>query len=234
MGVFEDKKYDQLDWISQATEPIESHLNEVLVSIPEVVDITYENIVSLVQRNDSRNISLDSLLKFFLVNVNSIAFNHREMDVIRKCFTLEVNDASVDFENKVLNGSIKLIRHSHTLDEKLLQNLLGKDGIDAVAWISMRDDCAGRINEIFEILGDSDYGLSSRSVRKKRAFLVDRLRQLFKANEWNIKDVTLANKVGYWIKDYIVHNNLAALSNLCRLKVMTHKGQPIYSMEEVQ
>ncbi len=57
---------------------------------------------------------------------------------------------------------------------------------------------------------------------------------LFKTNEWKIKDTELANKVGFWIKDYIVDGNLAAYSNFCRLKVMTHKDQPIYSMEEVE
>jgi hypothetical protein len=98
----------------------------------------------------------------------------------------------------------------------------------------MPEDGIGRANEIMEILGGCEGGLRTRSIRRKRAALHDRLVKLFKDNEWNIKDTTLANKVGFWICSYVKEGNLAAFSNFCRLKVMTHKGQPIYSMEEVQ
>jgi hypothetical protein len=91
-----------------------------------------------------------------------------------------------------------------------------------------------RANEILELLGNSDAGLRSRSPRKKKESLYYRLKNLFETNEWNIKDTELANKIGVWIVSYILNGDLSALSNFCRLKVMTHKGQPIYSMEEVK
>ena len=85
-----------------------------------------------------------------------------------------------------------------------------------------------------EILGKCDEGLTSKSSRTKRRGLMVRLREIMSKNEWNLRDVELANQVGLWIIDYIQDGNVAAFRDLCRLKVMTHKGLPIYSMETME
>ena len=58
------------------------------------------------------------------------------------------------------------------------------------------------------------------------------LDNIFKNNEWRIRDTSLANKMCTWIKLYAEDGNLAAFNNFCKLKVMTHNGGPIYSIEE--
>ena len=95
-------------------------------------------------------------------------------------------------------------------------------------------DGGSRANDIMELLGGCEEGLRSRSDRRKKSVIHKRVGEIFKDNLWNIRDTELATKVGSWIRCYIENGNLAAYSNFCRLKVMTHKGQPIYSMEEVK
>jgi hypothetical protein len=120
------------------------------------------------------------------------------------------------------------------MDEKVLESLLGKEGIDSINHLYFSKDSFARANEVMEILGKCEDGLRSRSEKRKKISIRTRLTSIFKTNEWKIKDTELANKVGFWIKSYINEGNIASFSNFCRLKVMTHKEQPIYSMEEVK
>jgi hypothetical protein len=164
----------------------------------------------------------------------NLSWSQREELV--KCFSLErEGEPILNFvEQTISGGLVKVIKASTTLDEHVLEKLLGREGIDAVRGGYVPQDSGTRMNDVMELLGSCEDGLRSRSPRNKRRYLYDRLVKLFKNNEWKIKDTTLANKVGFWIRDYIVDGNLASYSNFCRLKVMTHKGQPIYSMEEVK
>lgn len=238
MGVFDDKKFEGLDWISQATEPIDSQMNEVLGLIPELIQIdfkTYRDIIG-----DS-HYGLDlSVRKFVSYAVSkyasNLSFSYHQMNALDKCFQLEFNGDMVvlDFEKEeITGGEIHLVKLNSIMDEKVLANMLGEEGINVLSYSRFHGNTS-RINEVMELLGKCEQGLRTRSERKKRYVLVNRLKTLFKNNEWNIKDTELANKVGRWISEYISDGNLSAFSNFCRLKVMTHKGQPIYSMEEVE
>jgi hypothetical protein len=236
MGVFDDKKFEELDWISQATEPIDSVLNEVLNSIPEELVIDYSTYIAMV--NSSYSLELDIAIAVdYCINKYSskvdISWDQRRTLTELFKFESSGSDIILNFENKTIIGEIKLIKLASTLDEKVLESLLGQDGILAVGSMFMNSSSFSRANEIIELLGKCDSGLKTRSERKKKHAIAHRLRALFKNNEWKIKDTELANKVGFWIRDYISDGNLAAFSNFCRLKVMTHRDQPIYSMEEI-
>jgi hypothetical protein len=244
MGVFDDKKFEELDWISQATEPIDSELNELLEKLPDELAIDFNTYMKLIgDRTYGIDMSLDTVIHSLLqqtpsneFDVDKLSYNHR--DQLKKCFKFEAstNNLTINFETRSIDGGeLKLIKTATTLDEDTLKNMLGYEGICKVSHIGYLESSAlGRINEIMELLGDCQTGLRTRSYRRKRHELVGRMQKLFKNNEWNIKDTGLADKVGFWIHDYIKEGNLAALSNFCRIKVMTHKGQPIYSMEEVE
>ncbi len=240
MGVFDDKKFEELDWISQTTEPIDSELNEILEKLPNELNITFDKYVKIIKKGYGLDIGLNSILAF-LMEENSVEYHQlgrQKFEELMKCFKFESTglDLQLNFETKSIDGgTIKFVKIATTLDEKVLENILGREGVSAVSgmgWIPPSG--LSRTNEIMELLGGCEVGLKTRAFRKKKQELVNRLITLFKNNEWNIKDTTLADKVGYWIADYIKEGNLAALSNFCRLKVMTHKGQAIYSMEEVE
>lgn len=237
MGVFDDKKFDALDFVSVLTEPIDSKMNEVLALMPESIDIDFDTYRRLLgSRNYGTDLSVSQVITHHIAKAN-MELSYQQQEALIKCFQFEMDGEEVllDFENKVISGgSIKLVKITTTMDEQILKNMLGAEGIEQFSYCSMGDpQCMSRMNEVMELLAKCETGLKTRSLHKKRHTMVHRLRNLFKDNEWNIRDTELANKVGVWIRDYVQDGNLAAFSNFCRLKVMTHKGQPIYSMEEV-
>jgi hypothetical protein len=237
MGIFDDKKFDELDWISQATEPIDSQMNEILAKIPDVVEIDFALFKKITTDSYSLDISISTVVRYF---ANKFCPGHnmgyQQLNALEKCFKFELSSDEIilNFAEQTMSGEIVLIKAATTMDEKVLENLLGVEGIESLSYHDMaRDTNVSRMNEILELLGKCDEGLRTRSARKKFQAIQRRLKSLFKTNEWKIKDTELANKVSFWIRDYVTDGNLAAFSNFCRLKVMTHKDQPIYSMEEV-
>lgn len=241
MGVFDDKKFDGLDWISQATEPIDSQLNVVLGLLPEVIQVDFR-MYNKITDSYGLDLSLGRAIMHSFGKLphscTSIGLNPEQLNALEKCFKFELtgDEIFLNYETqKIEGGEITLIKLNSTMDEKVLESMLGREGINSLNYGMFNGpQCLSRSNEIMELLGKCEEGLRTRSERRKRVAIVKRLQLLFKNNEWKIKDTELANKVGYWIKDYICDGNLAAFSNFCRLKVMTHKDQPIYSMEEVE
>lgn len=236
MGVFDDKKFESLDWISQATEPIDSKLNELLGKLPEEQVIDFELYRKSLAYTYNLDISIRTMVLTLLKEFEpSLSLHSNELNTIADNFELETDgDLFFDFENKKIDGQIKLIKVNSTLDEKVLENMLGRLGVEAVAYSYPPADSGTRWNEVIEVLGNCNEGLRTKSVRKKKDCVVKRLQTIFKDNEWKIKDTELANKVSTWILDYTINNDIAAFTNLCKIKVMTHKGLPIYSMEEVK
>jgi hypothetical protein len=237
MGVFDDKKFEELDWISQAMEPIDSRLNEVLGKVPEEIIIDFKLYKNILHDSHNIDLTLDRVISYVTKQYVNEHISWRQLDTLKQCFKLEITseDVLLDFEKQeIVGGEIKFVKLMSTMDEKVLEGLLGSEGIEAVSHTNFSGSGLSRANEIMELLGKCEHGLKTRSERKKKLVITKRLRALFKDNEWKIKDTELANKVGTWISSYISEGSLAALSNFCRLKVMTHKEQPIYSMEEVQ
>ena len=239
MGLFRDKKFEELDWISQATEPIESDLNLVLSEMPDHLEIDFDTYIKMIDGSYGKDLSLSRAVKYIISKYSTVPiskFSWDEISAIEKCMVFDVSGSpTMDFKKKqILNGNVSIKKTLFTVDEKDLKNLLGMDGLYAVSLIMASSLPPERFNEIMEMLGNCKEGIRSRSTRNKKQYLIRRLRDLLKNNEWNIKDSNLANKLGKWIASYIETGNLAAMSNFCRLKLMTHKGQPIYSMEEVE
>lgn len=237
MGVFDDKKFESLDWISQATEPIDSQLNNVLTDLPDELLIDFNIYKSFAESSYDVGISISRIVGYLIsykTQHNILPWAQRE--ALIGCFKLEFSSdvINIDFEKRTLSGEIKLIKIKNTIDEDVLKAILGQEGIESAACMNISHEGLSRANEVMELLGLCQDGLRSRSERNKRIVIRNRLKEIFKTNEWNIRDTELANKVGSWIRDYIENGNLASFSNFCKLKVMTHKGQPIYSMEEIK
>lgn len=236
MGVFDDKKFEELDWISQATEPIDSKLNEALGLFPESIELDFNLFMEMLGEYISYTNELTtSKAADYLLKKYDIELHYSERNILSDLIKFEIDEGTfIDFERKAIVGGLRLIKTASTTDEKLLEKILGREGIEACGSMHMEDGALSRANEILELLGKCEKGLRTRSSYKKRDAIRRRLVEIFKTNEWKIKDTELANKVGFWIRNYVSNGNLAALSNFCRLKVMTHKDQPIYSMEEVE
>jgi hypothetical protein len=239
MSVFQDKKFEELDYVSQLIEPIDSQLNVLLGKLPDEFIIDAPTIFHMMKARGSTYINKSSILDYLIGKFNLIELvqsMRTTRDAIEDCFELEVNEnIIVDFDEKSLSKPIKFIKIVQNLDDRFLEKILGQEGLHSVyACCSINMSNYHRVNEIMEMLGGCDSGFKTKSYKKKRSIILHRLETIFKKNEWNIKDTELANKVGFWICSYIENGTISALSNLCRLKVMTHSGNPIYSMKEVQ
>ena len=47
MSIFEDKTYNEMDWVSQAVEPIVSSLNDRLATFPNEFTFAFSDLVRL-------------------------------------------------------------------------------------------------------------------------------------------------------------------------------------------
>jgi hypothetical protein len=164
-----------------------------------------------------------------------INLSYEEEKRLFDCFAFEGSkELSIDFENMTMTGELKLVKVTQTLEDEDLQKMMGIKGIESLAHRRYDNDAATltRANEILDIIDAPKETTRCRSIRKKVYGIRSRLTVIFKDNVWRIRDMELANKVGEWCRDYIEKGNLAALTNLCKLKVMTHNEMPIYSIEE--
>lgn len=244
MSVFVDKRYEELDWISQATEPVESPLNDLLGELPDEFLVSdTDTYLKIVGESWSMNFGKSRITNYLMNLIAHDKFKDlswTERESIYGNFELDiVGEPILNFEtNTIEGGEIRLLKTNFSIDQDKLKAIMGEKGLRMVrdVYVSNESLYLSRSNEVLQLIGTKDAlgGLKTRSRKSKRIALYRSLELLLKSNEWNIKSADLANKIGSWIADYIAYGNLASMSNLCRLKVMTHRGLPIYSIEEVQ
>lgn len=238
MGVFDDDKFGKLDWMTQMTETIESHLNTMLAKLPERYEFNYNEVASMASGHSFR-LTADGAMRDLCRTLPSAEYlrpSWEEERLLGSCFKLETSgDLEVDLVNKTMKGSIALIKHVATLDDDQLLKVMGDRGLSAIKRPPEGDDAKTRMNEVLDVLGGDERikeVIKAKSSRNKFSAIRNRLSNILKTNEWRIRDMELADKIGNWINLYIQRGDLAAFTNLCKIKVMTHNNMPIYSMEE--
>ena len=233
MGVFDDKHYDQLDWVSQAVQPIETPLASLLEEMPESTRLDFDLIIEYDATGYfHKNTLVNAMIKRF--TRDNLSWKEREL--IADCFTFELKSEELilNLENRTLTGDLYLVKIRSTLDEDALKNVMGESGREQLSRLMSYKMDTARTNEMLDLLEKCESALASRSNKVKRSAMLNRLAQIFKDNEWKIKSTDLANNMCLWIKSYIDTGDLAALSNITRLKVMTYREAPIYSIEETK
>lgn len=234
MGVFQDKKLEELDWMTQITETIDSDLNTTLAKLPDRTEVTVAHIMA--GNNGYMSCSARDVLGKFIPETCG-GFNNLFWDeerLLYKCFKFETDgEVEMDLRRDCLSGKISLVKVVQSLSDEELLPLMGTKGIDSIGRGKDYDEThLARMNEILDLLGECGDDMRGRSTKNKIIAIKNRLKTIFKTNEWRIRDMTLANKISLWIKGYIGDGNLACLTNLCKLKVMTHTNMPIYSVKE--
>jgi hypothetical protein len=238
MSVFADKKYEAMDDLSKLCEPILDPLNDILNLLPDKYDIPTKYILNnALMGHEPHNINIDEIFNSMCDKYNIKLNRWEEKDKIRKCFDLDVeideNTGGVlNLEEKTLTGvKISIVKIKLVFEEKEVEAEIGAGAIQHLRDVHWRDVESVRMNEILELMGLTDIR-RMRSVRQKLSGLREEMRAIMKDNKWHIKDIALSNKIGLWIKLYLEDGNLAALTNFCKIKVMTHEDKPIYSIEE--
>jgi aspartate carbamoyltransferase regulatory subunit len=231
MSIFEDKKYSEMDWLSQAVEPIVSALNDELQQLPKTFTLTYDDIARLYSRGYSNSeIYIKDMLSHCL---SKVGLKQKDVDQrLLKCYNIAcVGSPTIDFSSGKLDGEITLYRNKDHFEEKELLTFMGQIGLQFLNAVDASKVSVERANEILELLGDKDL-LKSKSVSVKVQGINSIYAKAMKDNIWNIRNIELSDKVGTWIALFLTDGNMPALINFCKFKVMTHNNQPIYSIQE--
>lgn len=232
MSIFEDKKFEKLDWMTQMTETIESNLNLTLSRLPAEISIGIEDLKTMMK--DSYYSNYFSVRPIVLNLIRSTAedlnLSYDDEQKIIDCFELKLDEETVvDFTNNTISKPMFVIKIKPTFEDAELQTFLGYRGLSHIRSSFFGPEHLNRLDEILSILEVEE---KSKSVKKKTKALTKKMQDIFKNNEWRIRDMELADKISVWINRYILKGCLASLTNLCKLKVMTHNNMPIYSIQE--
>lgn len=228
MGFFDDDVYENLDWLSQAATPLVFSGNKILSDLPDKIDVSPKAILNSL--NHYNHIAVSSFIDNYLDG------DHVDCDIkdmLYECYNfVGEGDMLVDPVNNIF-PTIHVTKIKQSFSEKEIMRMVGRK---LNYWCSCDD--VGRINEILELIEykpkDGAKSLhSSRSIKKKLHGVLETLRDTLASNKWQIRDVDLMLSFVNWVYRYIQNGNLAALTNITKLKIMTHKKQPIYSIKEV-
>lgn len=236
MGIFDDKKFDSLDWISQAVEPVETDLMGAFGQIPDVVEIDFELYQAMIGDSWSMDLSIDHALRFLITKHAQRTLSFKECEVLKGSLEFVINNGTeIDYETRTIRGDFRIVKKEQVVNEKDLLSLVGHEGIQHIENLRYSNFNISRMNEVLEMVGKiSDAEMRSRSHRAKVVTLRNRLRDIFNNDEWRIRTPELGRKIGVWIHQYVTSGNLAAWSNFCRLKLMTHNERAIYSIQEAE
>jgi hypothetical protein len=234
MSIFEDKTYNEMDWVSQAVEPIVSSLNEKLSKFPEEFEFTLSDITRLAFGGYSdlaiNQIQLveHALRKYMQVDARKV-----EQEIINAYTLVVEGDPVLDADKLTLcGGRIYIKRTIDHFDEKTLLSMMGKQGLSQLQNLDTRKVDVTRANEIIELIGGYDALLKTKSLGQKCNGIHNAIATIMATNKWNLRNVDLSNRIVEWVYLYLQHGNLAALTNFCKFKVMTHEGNAIYSVQE--
>jgi len=234
INLFQDKEYEELNWLNRAIEPFVFPLNDIIAQIPDRVDFHYADIVQLITDNVSLMFNKDWLIER-VMKQHGIAYGDDDVRTMSNFLDLEVvGNGHIDFEKGEMDGYFSLVKKKPQLDDDDIKNWIVEQSnkvLDGI-YSSDRSDL-GRMNEIMDILNCKELR-SSRSVRKKHYEIIATFSKIIQEDTWRIRNADLAVKCAIWAKEYIIYGNLASLSNFTRIKCMTHKGLSIYSMEETK
>ncbi len=234
-SLFEDKKYESLDWISQAVEPYEFTLNAFLTTMPDEFVFTFDTYVE--HCNYGASLSISSVIASMMAKAGrSCNYNYSgswsEMKALENCYAIEMSeDAQIDFETKTLTGMVKVVKVKSVLEEKEIVKLIAAEVSSRLSRMRCEEG-KSRLHDIAEILEKGDDVFRTRPFHKKRYALAKRFQDIIQNDEWRIRSDQLAYKIAGWIVSYVENGNLAAYANFCKVKVMTHKGLSIYSVKE--
>lgn len=233
MGIFDDQKYENMDWLSQTVEPYEWSLNEYLSKLPEQWEFKYDKIVEVLFKGHWKkdHIAKSDIVFDMLKNTEYYdLLSQQPLNLINNSYDL-CCDNLVDLNLEEQTGPVLYIKKNKPMisDKEMIDYV--KQQVRGILDINYTQVCL--LNEICDTVDAPKEYKSTRNLKRKREILIKRVQQIIDEDIWRIRNIDLILKIIKWISDYISNGNIAALANLSKIKVMTHKELPIYSMEEI-
>jgi hypothetical protein len=242
---FETMKNDEDQWLNLAIQPFECSIINAIAELPETIVVDETTVMDLLAPTtwDSQNITIrsDTILSNYIHNVELPQTSKRIFsDLLQRrnstIYEISAEGDTVDFINNIF-PTITLKKVGEITESEVIEKIAYTFSAK-VSSLDNKQTTAARLNSLIDTFSppkpsDNNYARKSSSVRQKRKYLTIRVRSLIKDNEWNLKNGDLMLDLCDWTIDYLMNENLRALSLITRLKCMVHKGEPIYSMETI-
>lgn len=242
--VYKDMSESEDGWLELAIEPFRFKLNDQLAQLPERTEFGIDFFLKFMSKDyyDSSygspiytSVLIEALMKEAGLN----DLDRSELSIAKDLFELEHTEIPItlDLNSKTLTAPIVLLKKKDRFDDIEIQEIAGNL---ALTHLRLRDQrnkhdrssMVSRMNEIMDLIGVAE-ARQSRSIRTKSAAIKKRLRTIFKEDEWRVRNADILINAAKWIESYCSFGSQHALMNFTRLKCMTHKDNPIYSMEEI-
>lgn len=239
--IFKDKVYDEMDDISRLIEPYEYSVNAEISQMPEEIEITAEDLINM--KMYGRGLSPSSILIKTAKELNLLALASSFRNgsyykfyspTIIPNFEDEVPIGIFNVDDKTMTHRIVLKKIKDSYDEKELQVLAVEfiaEHFRSLEYIPASKIDKSRLNELAQLFNCPE-SMKERSSSKKIRLLRTKVTTMMKDGSLDIRDIDLANRFGNWFKLYVLDGNLPALTNLTKIKIVSHNKRPIYSIEE--
>jgi hypothetical protein len=228
-----DKQYEEMDWLNKAIEPYTFSLSDTLAKLPSEHVFKYEEILPFIVGD--RHMRLEYFCNR-LFDEASVSKEQRELFGLvgfERYFKMVIEPGTkIDITEKIIIGRISMVKQKESLDDDEIKEMLPWLNSRHELSISISSAKPGNISVLSDLL-ECKENSRSRAVNKKARILQTHITRLIHENTWNIKNVDLIIKLLKWIKSYAKNGDAYSLANISKLKCMTHKKNPIYSMEEV-
>lgn len=225
MSIFEDKVYNEMDWLEAVCQPIKDDINTHLDALPNKVE------VNLLEHANNGHVDISYILSRYEAYS---ALGYTDRKDLDKCFEFNIEGENITINTltgETIGGKVFLIKHKEIFEEKEIKDRLFRISKRELSRVHYKDVKTYNANEICELLGLNE-ARKSRSIKKKIRAIQQELLAIYNENRWNIHDNGLSNRITSWVNSYLVYNSMAGLSNFCKLKGMVHSGKPIYSINE--
>jgi len=234
-GYFSDQKFDNLDWISKAIAPWESKLATIIAALPDRIPITTQFVVNCLNQNHH-----DLSIQYVISKESRLLKEHTDdiisvgNDFLQKFFKWELPPDAYLKPSSLEMSEINLIKIKPSMDDidhkNLAISIISRKGL----WGGVSTNQLPRAKEIAELLGLNATNCKSLKGRNIGYTINHKISAIITEDEWRIRSIDLVEKMIDWAGDYINTGNISSLANFAKLKIMTHSGQPIYSIQEEQ
>jgi hypothetical protein len=222
-----DETYENLDFISKATEPFVMEGWDKVAELPDRIEVPENLILKLAAEMDFRqNAEPRQLMKQMFPGVRS------EIP-ISECFELEIESSdgelSVDaVDGKLVNGKLFLVKVWSASLSNELAAILTREWFQKI-YGSVYSPKKERLAELIELFDVPK--AKSRSQYSKLSQLIRHVEtNLF--TTYRVRSLDAALKIAKWLTSAL-NGDQGALVDLTHFKVRTHSGNPIYSLSEI-
>lgn len=234
MGIFKDPESERLEkeeWLTYATErvicPLTDKINSLQYPFPIPQHIIEKSI-------------------FFYEHCNTLQFYSRSINAhmcevlnIIRCHEKRIIEKAnifnvLDYERIDLKELSGIAVTANVAPLRDIPFLLSSAFFVDSMFFQYKNSHLNAILDVFANLpGEVNEFKKKSATRDKKAFTLTLVMNTIKENRWNIKNTDLMINVAEWAIDYLKYGGPYPLMMLSRLKVMSRKGKPIYSMEDV-